>query len=454
MSFVGKTEGYIYYTGVLKLPVIDNVLFKQDITTDSVYSAVQDSYPSYLYDSNNYALYAMSEDQSTVTLEYPGRVINKAIGWAHGMSEQYKVEDITTKIESIDDLQANFSSLETEFDTLAEKVNNADVTDMREDVTELQGNVTTLQGNVASLSAKDVELAGSIQSLKEQLEDADVTVLTNRVTTVEGQITTIQGSLTITQTNVSQLQGTTNRLGTRLDAAEIEIDGLKTADVEINSKVFTNQGKINVLEPKVAALEGQVAVINQTIEPYKSYADLIQNEIADRAAADQNLQNQLDSEITARQTADTTETNARQAADAMLQSNIDSLSETVTTNKELTDTQIEELSRSIQDETSTRETADANLQSSINTLDTTVSSHTTAIDKNTTDITQLKKDQTVVRNDYISGEPKTIVASIVFIVPQGEKGTDNYKTAEDVYNDMVSAGTIDANTLYLIQEEE
>lgn len=45
---------------------------------------------------------------------------------------------------------------------------------------------------------------------------------------------------------------------------------------------------------------------------------------------------------------------------------------------------------------------------------------------------------------------KTIVASIVFITPD----IANNKTAEDVYNDMVAAGTIDANTLYLIQEEE
>lgn len=450
VSFVGKADGYIYYTGVLKLPVIDNVLFKQDITTDSVYSAVQDSDASYLYDSNNYALYAMSEDQSTVTLEYTGNVINQAIGWAHGMSEQYKVEDITTKIESIDDLQTNFSSLETEFDALAEKVNNADVTDMREDVTELQGNVTALQGNVASLSAKDVELADSIQLLKEQLEDADVTVLTNRVTTAEGQIETIKSNLSTTQANVSTLQNTTSDLDTRLDTAEDEIDKLQAADTDIYDKVFTNQGKVNVLEPKVAALEGQVAVINKTIEPYKNYADLIQDEIADRAAADQNLQNQLDNEITARQTADTTEANARQAADATLQSNIDSLSETITTNKQLADAQTEELASAIQSEASAREAADANLQDSINTLNNTTSAHTTAIDSHTTAITTLQDDKTVVRNDYVAGAPKTIVASIVFITPD----ITNNKTAEDVYNDMVAAGTIDANTLYLIQEEE
>lgn len=450
MSFVGKAEGYTYYTGVLKLPVVDNVLFKQDITTDSVYSAVQDSDASYLYDSNNYALYAMSEDQSTVTLGYTGSVINQAIGWAHGMSEQYKVEDITTKIESIDDLQANFSSLETEFDALAEKVNNADVTDMREDVTELQGNVTTMQEDIADLKAKDTELAGSIQSLKEQLDQADVTVLTNRVTTAEGQIETIKGSLSTTQTNVSQLQNTTSKLGTRLDTAESDIDALQAADIEINSKVSTNQGKVNVLEPKVAALEGQVDNINATIEPYKNYAELIRDEIADRAAADQNLQNQLDSETTARQTADTTEANARQAADEILQGNINSLSETVTANKQSADEEIEKLAGSIQDEASARQAADTTLQGLINTLDTTTSAHTTAINSHTTAITALQNDKTVVRNDYVAGAPKTIVASIVFITPD----TANNKTAEDVYNDMVAAGTIDANTLYLIQEEE
>lgn len=439
VSFVGKAKNYTYYTGVLKLPVIDNILFKQDITTDSVYSATQDSDASYLYDSNNYALYAMSEDQSTITLEYTGNVINQAIGWAHGMSEQYKVEDITTKIESIDDLQASFSSLETEFNTLAEKVNNADVTDMREDVTKLQDDVTKLDEDITKLDEEDTKLEDSIKSLKEQLDQADVTVLTNRVTTTEGQIKTIQEDLTTTQTNVSTLQNTTTSLDTRLDTAEAEIDKLQAADTDIYDKVFTNQGKVNVLEPKVAALEGQVAVINKTIEPYKNYADLIQDEIADRAAADQNLQNQLNSEITARQTADET-----------LQNNINSLSETVTANKQSADEQVAELAGSIQEETSARQTTDANLQSSINTLDTTISAHTTAINSHTTAITALQADKTVVRNDYIVGAPKTIVASIVFITPD----ITNNKTAEDVYNDMVTAGIIDANTLYLIQEEE
>lgn len=450
VSFVGKAESYTYYTGVLKLPVVDNVLFKQDITTDSVYSAVQDSDASYLYDSNNYALYAMSEDQSTVTLEYTGNIINQAIGWAHGMSEQYKVEDITTKIESIDDLQANFSSLETEFDALAEKVNNADVTDMREDVTELQGNVNDLKTTTANLTEKDSKLEESIKSLENQLAAADVTVLTNRVTIAEGDIDTLQTDLSTAETNITQLQGDVIGLNTRLTTAENEIDTLQAADIETNTKVSTNAGKIAILEPKVGVLESQVDNINATIEPYKNYADLISNEIADRAAADQNLQNQLDSEIIARQTADTTEANARQAADETLQSNIDSLSETVTTNKQLADAQIEELASSIQNEASTREAADANLQSSINTLDITTSAHTTAIDSHTTAITALQDDKTVVRNDYVAGAPKTIVASIVFITPD----VANNKTAEDVYNDMVAAGTIDANTLYLIQEEE
>lgn len=70
--------------------------------------------------------------------------------------------------------------------------------------------------------------------------------------------------------------------------------------------------------------------------------------------------------------------------------------------------------------------------------------------QNQTDIATIKQGG-YVKNEYDPANiMKTIVASIVFITPD----VVNNKTAEDVYNDMVAAGTIDANTLYLIQEEE
>jgi hypothetical protein len=54
-------------------------LFKEDIASNSVYVATLDQAGSYLYDKNDYAVYAQSEEHSKATLNFTGQNINQIL---------------------------------------------------------------------------------------------------------------------------------------------------------------------------------------------------------------------------------------------------------------------------------------------------------------------------------------------------------------------------------------
>ena len=378
VSFVGKTASYTYYTGILKLEVKDNVLTKQDINSDSIFQAVVDSGTNYLTDVNNYVVYAISDDASIVKINHTGSEINRAIGWVKGLinlgydegtiiEAVVKADVVTTKIDEIDQ---NLQSLQ-------ETVDNA--------------NLSGISSDINSLKQKDTQLQEQITEVKQILDNTDVGDLNNRVDTLE-----------------SIADGHNTQINTNKN----DIADLKAADVSLTQSISTVRGRVAVNEGNITTINQQIDAINQTIEPYKSYNELILSEASTRASEDTKLQQQINNNVSA----------------------IGSLNTAVSST----------IPSAISTEAASRAAKDQEHDSAINTINSTVqsmsstlSANVNAVDAHTTAISRLDTEAVKTHTDDV-----VFVARIKFLSSMEE------------YQSLADANQLDSNTLYLIQEEE
>lgn len=438
VSFVAKGTStdtytnYTYYTGVLKLPVTDNTLLRSDLTTDTVYKAVLDNDAKYLYDHNEYVLYSVAETEEKFVLNNTGTEINFAIGWVLSVAEENAASDLNQIIK-------NFEEAYEAHNALAERVTN------------LEGEVTTktqdLQDKIDDLKEADTQLGTSITAINERIDSLDVTQLTARVDANEEDIEELQ---TITEdhtTKIADLYSKHTATNARIDTNVVEItnikeniESLEASDVMMQTDISTNMGKINKMEPEVQMLKGQVATINQTIEPYKGYADLINSETSRATQAETELRNDLEDEV------ERAEKSEKEISDLLSDTieDLENLINTVTTDRENIETalakEVEDRENAVKNEAGMRKEADDMLAGRATALEETSEAYGEQIQGLQTRTNTLETTKTIIRNDYNPGASGQVAVFTIKVLK-----------SEEEYNNLTEK---EAGTLYLIQEEE
>jgi chromosome segregation ATPase len=476
VSFVSKgkaTAGntmYTYYTGILKLPVVDNVLNKTDLATDTAYKVVLDQDGKTLYDKQEYALYAISEADANAKLDYTATIINHAIGWAYGISEHYSADEVVESINQFNEVHSSYNQIAA-------------------NITVLQAADVDLQGQINILTAADTTLDNKIETLKSDIQKLDVTAMQEVVSGHTEQIASLISKTDSLEDKDEELAKADEALGARVTTNEEDIEEINESILAINVQLAetkavasTNSGNIADHTNKIISLRTDVNEINRVIEPYKSYGDLITGEIEDRVAGDLALQSAIQKEVErATQVANElqNELDATQVDLENTQKDLTQLTETVASNKEA-------IEKSLEAELKAREAADFNLGVRATELERVTSSHSEEIKSIETRVDSIADDKTVVRNEYILGEPKIFVAKIVLVQPASleelaQMSHVEYTTEEEknaFKQELIDAGIItneqnlenlsaeqvietlrlkkktEANTLYLVQEEE
>jgi predicted nucleic acid-binding Zn-ribbon protein len=419
VSFVGKGTSedggtnFTYYTGVLKLPVVDNSLVQRDLITDSVYEAVVDEDGKYLYETNGYQIYAMGEE--TAELDYSATQINQAIGWAFGFSERKTVDDVVASIDLIESANENYERINSEVETV-------------------KSQITTITTDVANLQDADVEMNSKITELKEIVDNADVTLVEARVAQSEEKIEALEATASTHAAKISSLESKDTELSGKIttnenniNALQSKVSSLEISRTEIQADVSQNKGRIIVAEQNIDDLENQIARIDQVIEPYANYAQLINTEVARASAAETKIATDLANEVTRANGVETTLTN-----------NLSTLTSVVNSNKTTIENALAgEIAEreAVGRRTTALETRTTVVENRTTTLESSVQSHNTRLGA-------IEGDSSIVRNDYVAGEPKTVVSKIVFL------------NSEQEYEDLKTNNAVVAGTLYLIREEE
>ena len=179
------------------------------------------------------------------------------------------------------------------------------------------------------------------------------------------------------------------------------VTNLTAADENINGRINLAVGRLDVAERNIQTNAETIAGVYSEVNSLNSgVIRLLDEEKAARIAADNNLiakDNQLESAIT-------------------------------TSNE-----RIKTVEDDVVQEATDRATADT-------ALGTRISQNTTAIGNVQRDVQNIQNDATIIRND--SNIAQAFVAKIIFLSSEAE------------YQTLIDEGKIEANTLYLIQEEE
>lgn len=378
VSFVGSTSTVKYYTGILKLEVKDNNLTKQSLNTNTKFEAILDNGANYLADVNNFVLYAIAENASTYELQHSGSEINTAIGWVKGViGSGYDAEGIISVLTKADDVTTKVDEIDQNLQSLQETVNNA--------------NLSEISNDINSLKQKDNQLQQQINEVKQTLDNTDVGDLNNRVDTLES----------IADGHNTQINKNKN-----------DIADLKAADVSLTQSISTVRGRVAVNEASITTINQQIDTINQTIEPYKSYNELILTEASTRASEDTKLQQQINNNVSAIGSLNT-------AVGSTIPNAIST----------------EAASRAAKDQE--HDNAISTINSTVQSMGSTLSANVNAVDAHTTAISRLDNETVKTHTDDV-----VFVARIKFLSSMEE------------YQSLADANQLDANTLYLIQEEE
>ena len=431
VSFVVKDDDYTYYTGILKLPVVDNKLKQNDLKVDTAYRAVLDNEGTTLYDRNGYSMLVRSQNSKEVNLEHSAGTINRAIGWVEAVrDENISAEKVVNTINSLSEIQGTHSTLTKDVSDLKTKTNKLET-----DVTSIENSIDEIREEITNLDV--VELQGKVEENTESIEALD-----SRITTNAGKISTLETKTSALERKDTQLQTSISNNATQIALNKNDIQTLENIADEMRFDLDAVTGRTNVIRAeldsnieKTKNLTGRVVGLEDAFD--NQVKDLIE-EVSQRGAADEALSTRINQEAEARTNADNnlqTQINAEslraETKEGELQTELDN------TQKDLEDLATrhdKELSKEIED----RQSADSALGARTTTLENTQSIHNTEIGRLTAEVNGIKEDKSIIRNNYL-GEEKPFVARIVFL------------SSEEEYEALEKK---EAGTLYLIQEEE
>ena len=488
-----ETTDYVYYTGLLSLPVVDNALFKEDIDTDSTYAATLDINGSYLYDGNDYVIYSQTESQSQGRLNFKWQDINNILGWANGIAElnDYDPDPMLKAVawaQEVSDTENGGYSAEkvkqqlNKVSTLDQSV--TDINQIIEDVklTDMRNEVDLLNTQLDELTPRVAAAEANIVDLKTSLAAADVTKLSGRVDEISENVNSLIGKTNSIENDYKaedvkirdEYKGADQTLKEELIAQYKNADQLLANQIDdvknVNSiqelAISTNAKDIGSLKVADATLQGQIVAINSTLADYGYFTSGLLQEVEDRANADRDLKEQIekiyekdvlsgkeegiliDKEEDIYKAIDGAK-QAAASANSITQQAIDGeVGRAKGAESDLGDAIAEEYGRAFGEEEKLRqEIADINtditknIKTDIEALkladqgyDNEIQSHTGRLNSVETQL-----NTSVIRNEYTLGVEKTYVAKIIFLKSEAE-----YEALENK----------DPNTLYLIQEEE
>lgn len=495
VSFVvrNETTDYVYYTGLLSLPVVDNALFKEDIDTDSTYAATLDIDGSYLYDGNDYVIYSQTESQSQGRLNFKWQDINNILGWANGIAElnDYDPDPMLKAVawaQEVSDTENGGYSAEkvkqqlNKVSTLDQSV--TDINQIIEDVklTDMRNEVDLLNTQVDELTPRVAAAEADIVDLKTSLAAADVTKLSGRVDEISenvsfltGKTNSIENDYKAEDANIrNEYKNADQKLKEELIAQYQNADQVLANQInDINNinnnqelAISTNARDIGALKAADASLQGQIADINTALADYGYFTSGLIQEVEDRTNADRDLKEQIEQiykqDVLSKEesgvlitkeekiydTIDSVVANTTNTAQ-MLQQNINNEEERAMSAESRLETAIgNEEQRAVEAENSLTEQINNintditnNIKKDIDALKLEDKGHSDEIESHTgrLDSVETQLNTSVIRNEYTLGVEKTYVAKIIFLGSEAE-----YEALENK----------DPNTLYLIQEEE
>lgn len=462
MSFIGESVDKLYFTDVLKLSVVDNVLTRESLNSDTIYTVMQSVDGLNLYDSNDTALYLIDSGYGSGKLSYTKDVIDQAIGWVTSVDD-ISISGLRLAVEKTPELQSSINTLTTDLNTV-------------------NGNISNINTQISNLQKKDNELILQLEELDDKIQASDTTALDERLTTAEGKITSIESDL-----NTAEGKIATN---------ERNIIGLQAADTTLNRRVTNNETSINNINTEIAAIKNQDQIQDIKINQNKAASELLRSEIdflntstiptinQQIGAINNTLEDHSKTHGNYLELL-TNETERSIGKDVALENEINSEKDRAKKAEEDLDTKIE-----------TNKTNVSGLQSGLQTTNTRVSSLelTTAaqsgdISRLTNDIDEIQNDKTYIKNNFVDGafDDKPYVARIVLIQHMSIQDVAQmakvpYETADQqaaFRNELINANIIkedtnlnqplfaeqvieilrfkqatEKNTLYLIQEEE
>lgn len=462
VSFIGESIDKLYFTDVLKLSVVDNVLTRESLNSDTVYTVMQSVDGLNLYDSNDTALYLIDSGYGSGKLSYTKGVIDQAIGWVTSVDD-ISISGLRLAVEKTPELQSSINTLTTDLNTV-------------------NGNISNINTQISNLQKKDNELILQLEELDDKIQASDTTALDERLTTAEGKITSIESDL-----NTAEGKIATN---------ERNITGLQAADTTLNRRVTNNETSINNINTEIATIKNQDQIQDTKINQNKAASELLRSEIdflntstiptinQQIGAINNTLEDHSKTHGNYLELL-TNETERSIGKDVALENEINSEKDRAKKAEEDLDTKIE-----------TNKTNVSGLQSGLQTTNTRVSSLelTTAaqsgdISRLTNDIDEIQNDKTYIKNNFVDGafDDKPYVARIVLIQHMSIQDVAQmakvpYETADQqaaFRNELINANIIkedtnlnqplfaeqvieilrfkqatEKNTLYLIQEEE
>lgn len=480
VSFIGESVDKLYFTDVLKLSVVDNVLTRESLNSDTIYTVMQSVDGLNLYDSNDTALYLIDSGYGSGKLSYTKDVIDQAIGWVTSVDD-ISISGLRLAVEKTPELQSSINTLTTDLNTV-------------------NGNISNINTQISNLQKKDNELILQLEELDDKIQASDTTALDERLTTAEGKITSIESDL-----NTAEGKIATN---------ERNIIGLQAADTTLNRRVTNNETSINNINTEIAAIKNQDQIQDIKINQNKAASELLRSEIdflntstiptinQQIGAINNTLEDHSKTHGNYLELL-TNETERSIGKDVALENEINSEKDRATTEEErivgLLDVEANRAKKAEGDldtKIETNKTNISGLQSGLQTTNTRVSSlELTAaaqsgdISRLTNDVNEIQKDKTYIKNNFVDGafDDKPYVARIVLIQHMSIQDVAQmakipYETADQqaaFRNELINANIIkedtnlnqplfaeqvieilrfkqatEKNTLYLIQEEE
>lgn len=431
-----ESSDYVYNTGILKLPVVDNKLTKSDLAVDTAYRAIIDNDGQFLYDNNNYALYARSTSSSNAILDYSTSTINSAIGWVDAvLQSQITAEEVVSSINSFERVSSEYNNLKKDVDKVKAEIGVVPTnTNLQREIEDLNSEVDVIQATIETL---DVTI------LKNTVDQnaADIAELKPKVSTIEGKITSLENKNRELTNSISTNAG-------KISSNEEDIRRLYSANSDLDNRTDVLEGRANTISETLAdtvhevdELQTRTGLLEAGFESQKSYvAAQLNDEISKRTAEDAKLQAQITQEVQDRQDGD------------------DALQQQITSEVENRTNEDEKLQNQITEEVENRTAADKDLQTQITNEITARSSADMLLDNRTKNL----EDTSITHTDEIK-DLQTRVGSIeddngVYIKNNSKEAPETpyvvrivFLNSEEEYNALE---TKQAGTLYLIKEDE
>ena len=381
---------YTYYTGILKLPVLDTALTRFDLNTSTSYRAITDVDGKTLYDEKSFALYAMTDASTDAKLSHTASVIDESITWVGELRASYPdAVALTTLVTSFDTVVSNQVAVNT-------KLANLESTD------------GLFRDSISLLTANDEAISSEIESIHEIIDGLEETQSLERLDAHDEILAGIAEDIDALQKKDASIESSINSNKkdiTALESSIDEVDSKYDKEVkDIKGVLSDHKFDIEQLEGETTHLRGRVVTLEDNVSA--NIKNLIE-ETAQRAAADTELNTKINNEISRA----TESENIIASGLANTNEELAALTTEVRNNNTT-------ITNRVAAEEAARASADRALDNRTSILESTTKVQSSEISGLISRVDGIDTDKTIIRNDYTKGRMKTVVAKIIVLEPK------------------------------------